>query len=41
LENIASRLGITTEAITSINPGVNFSVPLQNGQSICLPAGEK
>ncbi|HBF36375.1 MAG TPA: hypothetical protein DDW50_03555 [Firmicutes bacterium] len=38
LENIASRLGISPDAITSTNPGVNFSVPLQNGQSICLPA---
>ncbi len=37
LENIASRLGITTNAITGINPGINFSVPLQTGQSLCLP----
>ncbi len=37
LENIASRLGITTNAITAINPGINFSVPLQTGQPLCLP----
>jgi LysM repeat protein len=39
LENIASRLGTSPDAITNINPSVNFSIPLQNGQSICLPVG--
>ncbi len=41
LENIASRLGIATNAITSLNPTVNFSVPLQPGQSLCLPTGSE
>jgi LysM repeat protein len=41
LENISSRLGISTNAITTLNPGVNFSVPLQSGQSICLPTGSE
>jgi hypothetical protein len=41
LENIASRLGITANEITALNPRVNFSVPLQNGQSICLPSGNE
>jgi LysM repeat protein len=41
LSNIASRLSASPDEITGINPGVNFSVPLQNGQTICLPAGNE
>jgi LysM repeat protein len=39
LSNLSSRLGVSQEEITSLNPNVNFSVPLQTGQSICLPGG--
>lgn len=39
LDNIASRLGVSPDAITAVNPNINFSVPLQNGQSICIPTG--
>lgn len=37
LENIANHLGSSTQAIMALNPNVNFSIPLRNGQTICLP----
>lgn len=40
LDNIASRLGVTPEAIAAVNPNLNLSVPLRTGQTICLPEGE-
>jgi hypothetical protein len=37
LDNIASRLGVSADAVAAINPDINTSGPLPVGQSICLP----
>jgi peptidoglycan endopeptidase LytF len=37
LYNIASRFGVSVDAIIAINPYINFGIPLQIGQVICLP----
>jgi len=39
LYNIAGRFGVSPDDITNVNPNVNFGIPLQIGQTICLPAG--
>jgi peptidoglycan DL-endopeptidase LytF len=37
LYSIASRFGFSVDIITATNPYVNFGIPLQVGQIICLP----
>jgi peptidoglycan endopeptidase LytF len=37
LYSIASRFGVSVDIITATNPYVNFGIPLQVGQIICLP----
>lgn len=37
LYSIGSRFGISVDAIIAANPYVNFGIPLQIGQVICLP----
>ncbi len=37
LYSISARFGISTDAIIATNPYVNFGIPLQVGQVICLP----
>ncbi len=37
LYSIASRFGVSVDAVIAANPYVNFGIPLQIGQVICLP----
>lgn len=37
LERIANLLGVSEEAIVTVNPQVNLGGPLPIGHSICLP----
>lgn len=37
LYSIAARTGVSVDAIIAVNPFINFGIPLQIGQVICLP----